>query len=1605
MTMFYAPLRGLQQAVETIIQLDDQMTSLSRVTGQTKEEMQSFFNESIELADQLSVKITDLNEAIIGFSRMGYRGNDLLDMAEAASIMSGVSDLNLEESMSRIVSAMQIFGIEAEDATDKIVSFMNEIDNNFAISTADLSDGLSKAGATANSFGVSMEETLGHITAIGEASRESGRIVGNSLKTIYSRITTMGGARDVLDSVGISIKDMNGEVRDVSDILEDLAGKWNTLSAEQQQNLGVTLAGRYQLSRFLLLMQNFDRSVEATSAALSSQNSAQDEYAKFLDSYTARINKMKNAFIELSITLERSFLGDGLKIGISSIENTTKATSELIETLGALPLAFGTLAVAIGALHPPTRTLIGNQTQLGLTTAKTGQAMVVTANHSKVMATAYTSASIAAQRLTVVMGAVTSGVRVLGGVLASIGRFLVGAALPVAGFMALGWAISKVTEKVMNHKEKQKELQQEQDKINKSYSSNTKEINKLANEYERLTNKVNSGELSESSQEYLSVQNRLNELMPILTKEVDEHGNARLRSVEAVKQELAYAERLKQNYEQTEIANFENELTERAEKVKDIQNEIDRLNKAQTSGYASRVGSEQNLQAQRDQIANERELQQLLSETNDYVKSKSNTYLSNSGATNNLNEASQKLITTFIDENNEIEEAIKNGESYEDVVGSLVNDTTDFGETLAKFNSLVETGSHVWIGMIDELKGYGLSTKEIYKYVEEMTNRVDDNTDALVLNEEALAELDKRYKDATDSISSINKYLEEYQENNSLSADSINKIVQEYPDLIQYMNDEEALIEQLKQKRIEESNVATDVLKTKLMNDENYYKTTLNANQDYFEGLESNYKVDFERYKNLEQAKGKLSGELLKELSKSWGEYFGATAKQLSSFFDEDMNLNSTGSEYLRWLPNDQKKKLIDEWGSIKEVVDGFNDISMPEIDLDFNKIGLSSKEKSSNDKGSRGSSSSKNDPDKVSLAEFIEADVRAINSQNDSLEENNRQLKDRLENTEDYNEQLNLTNELIKGQEKQIDSLRVANNKLHEQANQVRDNSGFDTLKWFDAEGELTRSYYEQYDRSSKQAQEKMSETAKQLQLLKNAYQSNQEEIKELVVSNNIDLVDNLDEINKNIIKEKMDGYETMIQGVNNSISKVQKEMSLLDENSEDYVINYTNLTEELNNHLQYKATLYNNEIKYLESLGNLTDEQESKLSSLKLSLMDVQLEVKRMTDDLNKRIADILSNQKDQHLDKLREDLTEKEENKAKALNDQSDLYDVLLKQYDDQIAKQEEKLKNLDEEYQKEDRLKRLREIDEKLANARKDKRFSYITEDGQEILTYNKELVDELEKERDELVKQYDREDVKKSIQNDIDRYEKAKEERIRILRNELEEMKQRHKEQLEEERDKWEDIILAANNGTLNYDKLMNGDDGWYSRTLQAMRGFGIELENQVQNIKTALEGLNDIKLNDIKMPSVKKSPSYNGGSYSPAPKDKGGGSGSSSSGDGYGGIGGSWDGYWKETDDVFHDGGIIGGSSSKLAELTNKIFNLKPNERIVKALKGEVMIPQSNLSNGFGNIKNMVNSIITRQQPNLVTENHYHLKDFTVKTDNAKGLFDSIHLLVRSNQG
>ncbi|MEM4995024.1 phage tail tape measure protein [Priestia sp. SB1] len=149
---FTTVIAGMKDMVGQIIEIDTAMTDLRRVMDAPEAGYSNYLKEAINLSNELGNSIKDVINIGTDFARMGFSEDQLLNMTKTAQVLQNISDLDASQSVDTLTAAMLNFGIEARDSLT-IADQLNEVDNNFAISTKDLADGIRKAGSTAKTFG------------------------------------------------------------------------------------------------------------------------------------------------------------------------------------------------------------------------------------------------------------------------------------------------------------------------------------------------------------------------------------------------------------------------------------------------------------------------------------------------------------------------------------------------------------------------------------------------------------------------------------------------------------------------------------------------------------------------------------------------------------------------------------------------------------------------------------------------------------------------------------------------------------------------------------------------------------------------------------------------------------------------------------------------------------------------------------------------------------------------------------------------------------------------------------------------------------------------------------------------------------------------------------------------------------------------------------------------------------------------------------------------------------------------------------------------------------------------------------------------------------
>lgn len=304
-SIFYQVINAARGLVNTAIELDSAFTELQKVTDLTMDDFDELTEKAYNLGSEVAKTTTETINAMTEFAKAGYSVEESTDiLAKNALMWTNIADgtVDASESANMIISVMKAFNIEAEGTTH-IIDSLNEVSNNFAVSSGDLSNSLTKSSAVLANAGVTFEEQLGLITSGTEVLRNA-NIVSNGLKTISLRLQGMEEDGEAIDGLsaklesdfnklGLSLYDANDELKSTYEIMSDLAGVYPTLSEASKAYYTELIAGKTRAQVAAAILNNFETALKATETAYHSSGSAAAENAKVLESLNGHIQALK----------------------------------------------------------------------------------------------------------------------------------------------------------------------------------------------------------------------------------------------------------------------------------------------------------------------------------------------------------------------------------------------------------------------------------------------------------------------------------------------------------------------------------------------------------------------------------------------------------------------------------------------------------------------------------------------------------------------------------------------------------------------------------------------------------------------------------------------------------------------------------------------------------------------------------------------------------------------------------------------------------------------------------------------------------------------------------------------------------------------------------------------------------------------------------------------------------------------------------------------------------------------------------------------------------------------------------------------------------------
>ena len=295
---------AIQKAYSYTKDLNKNLNDIRIVTGYSADRMADFAKEANKAAKALSSSTNEYAKASLIY------------------FQQGLSDQEVKERTDATIKMANVTGQAAQEVSDQMTAIWNNFDNGSksleyyadvitalgaatASSSEEISEGLNKFAAVAETVGLSYEYAASALATVTATTRQSADTVGTAFKTLFARIqdlelgntlddgTTLGQYSEALAKVGINIKDSSGQMKDMNNILDEMGSKWNTLSKDTQVAVAQSVAGVRQYTQLIALMDNWDFFQQNLSTATGAEGTLNKQFAIYEQSWKAASKRMQ----------------------------------------------------------------------------------------------------------------------------------------------------------------------------------------------------------------------------------------------------------------------------------------------------------------------------------------------------------------------------------------------------------------------------------------------------------------------------------------------------------------------------------------------------------------------------------------------------------------------------------------------------------------------------------------------------------------------------------------------------------------------------------------------------------------------------------------------------------------------------------------------------------------------------------------------------------------------------------------------------------------------------------------------------------------------------------------------------------------------------------------------------------------------------------------------------------------------------------------------------------------------------------------------------------------------------------------------------------------
>lgn len=344
-SLIHGFMGSIQQAYGYAQDLNKSLTNIQIVTNMNDMQMAKFAKTANTAAKALSTTTTNYTDAALIYYQQGLRSEkEIADRTNTTIKMANVTGQSAEKVSDQMTAIWNNFAKGGENL-EYYADVITALGAATASSSEEISRGLEKFAAIADTVGLSYENATAALATITATTRQSADTVGTGLRTLFSRLQSLSLGETLedgvnltkysaaLQKVGVNALDAQGQLRSMDDVINDLGNRWQTLSKAQQTALAQTVGGVRQYTTLIALMDNFDFYKQNIDVAKNAEGTLQQQQAIYEKSWAASAKRVRAA----AETIYSSLLNDKFFIQLNDgFAKVLDIINQIITGLGGM---------------------------------------------------------------------------------------------------------------------------------------------------------------------------------------------------------------------------------------------------------------------------------------------------------------------------------------------------------------------------------------------------------------------------------------------------------------------------------------------------------------------------------------------------------------------------------------------------------------------------------------------------------------------------------------------------------------------------------------------------------------------------------------------------------------------------------------------------------------------------------------------------------------------------------------------------------------------------------------------------------------------------------------------------------------------------------------------------------------------------------------------------------------------------------------------------------------------------------------------------------------------------------------------------------------------